>query len=306
MHTTYTGEDMPAFTTVDPVPLTMWGGAMTVDLTVGNDRSSNLCVKCHQPRPFTNSNTDKNVLDYAKLVANPADTFYAATNPSGPNVLKPGYRTHTHYGTVGAIFAGKGAIEFDGTLSYSSSQHTTLTSCSDCHIAPMNGRAGGHTFFAKGNFNGCVDCHPSLTSGTSDPSHWGDIRIEIQTLLNNLAANLNIGGIDIINRDPDVESNLWVSLTTNKYDGYLNIYDPINNPDGVDNNPTGIFKNPSPGNTWSQAQKDFNNTLPAIVLTNAQMGAIINFQMCLREYSLGVHNFNYTKALLTNSIAVLN
>ncbi len=65
--------------------------------------------------------------------------------------------------------------------------------CADCHMAAMNGRAGGHTFFAKGNFNGCVDCHPNLTSTTSDPAHWGDKRTEIQTLLNDLAAHLNVG-----------------------------------------------------------------------------------------------------------------
>jgi len=305
IHSTYTNSDIPAFTTVEPVSMTMWGGAKEIDLTVDGDGSSNLCVKCHQPRPFTNGATDKNVLDYANLVANPTDTFYAVTNPSGVNVLKPGYRTHTHYGTVGAIFAGQGGIEFAGTLSYSSSQHNTLATCSDCHMAPMNGKAGGHTFTAKGNFNGCIDCHPNLTSNKSDPSHWADKRTEIQTLLNDLAADLNVDGIDILNRNPDTEANLWVSLTTNKYDGYLNIYDPINNPDGEANNPTGIFKNPSPGTTWSQDQKDHNALLPAITLTNAQMGAIINFQMCLREYSLGVHNYNYSKALLTNTLAML-
>ncbi len=61
-----------------------------------------------------------------------------------------------------------------------------------------------------------------------------------------------------------------------------------------------------PDHPGSQEQKDHNATLPAIALTNAQMGAIINFQMCLREYSLGVHNFNYSKALLTNSLALLD
>lgn len=305
IHKTYEGDDLPAFTTTAAVPMTMWGGAKTIDINVDGDRSSNLCVKCHQPRPLTNGATDRNVLDYAKLVSSPADTFYAATNPSGPNVLKPGYRTHTHYGTVGAIYAGVGGIEFEGSLSYSSSQHNTLATCADCHMAGMNGVAGGHTFTAKGNFNGCVDCHPNLTSSSSDPAHWGDKRTEIQGLLNQLAASLTYNGIDIMNRNPDAEGNLWVSLTTNKYDGYLNIYDPINNPDGETNNPAGTFKNPSPGNTWSQAQKDHNNTLPALVLTNAQMGALINFQLCLREYSLGVHNFNYSKALLKNSLDLL-
>jgi hypothetical protein len=173
-------------------------------------------------------------------------------------------------------------------------------------MAPMNGVAGGHTFNAKGSFNGCVDCHPNLTSSSSDPAHWGDKRTEIQGLLNELAADLTYNGIDILNRNPDAESNLWVSLTTNKYDGYLNIYDPASNPDGIANNPDGMFRNPSPGSSWTQEQKDYNAALPVIKLTNAQMGAIINFQLCLREYSLGVHNFNYSKALLTNSIAILN
>jgi hypothetical protein len=147
----------------------------------------------------------------------------------------------------------------------------------------MNGVAGGHTFFSKGIFNGCTDCHPNLTSSTSDPEHWGDKRTEIQTLLNNLAASLMYNGLDIMNRNPDAEHNLWASLTTNKYDGYLNIYDPVNNPEGETNNPGGVFKNPSPGNSWTQSMKDYNATLPEIVLTNAQMGSIINFQMCLRN-----------------------
>jgi hypothetical protein len=125
-----------------------------------------------------------------------------------------------------------------------------------------------------------------------------------KALLDQLAAKLKVGGVDILNRNPDAESNLWVTKTTNKYDGYLNIYDPINNPDGPTNNPT-VFQNPSPSNSWSQAQKDYNLTLPKVTLTNAQMGAIINFQLCLRDYSLGIHNYKYTKALLTNSINVL-
>jgi hypothetical protein len=61
----------------------------------------------------------------------------------------------------------------------------------------------------------------------------------------------------------------------------------------------------TPPATWSQAQKDYNATLPKLTLTNAQFGALINFQLCLREYSLGIHNYAYTKALLTNSIAIL-
>ncbi len=303
IHSTYGESDIPAFTTVEPVSMTMWGGAKTIDLTVDGNGSSNLCVKCHQPRPLTNSATDRNVLDYANLVNNPADTFYSETK-SGV-VLKPGYRTHVHYGTVGAIFAGVGGIEFEGALSYSSSQHNSVATCADCHMAPMNGVAGGHTFGVRGSFNGCIGCHPDLTSDKSDPAHWGDKRTEIKGLLEDLASKLFLNGINILNMDP-TDENLWVSLTSDNYDGYLNVYDPANNPEGVTHNPSGVFKNPSPGSSWTQEQKDYNATLPAIALTNAQIGAIVNFQMCLREFSLGVHNFNYSKALLTNSIEALN
>ena len=96
---------------------------------------------------FTNSNTDKNVLNYAGLVSNPNAVFYDAAQSNSLNVLKPSYRTSTHNGTIAAIFAGIGGVEF-GT-GYSNSAHTTVASCQDCHMAPMTGKAGGHTFFAR-------------------------------------------------------------------------------------------------------------------------------------------------------------
>jgi len=301
LHSTYSTGDL-ALTTVAPVSMTMWGGAKTIDCPADGGRS-NLCIKCHQPRPFTASAADGNVLDYNAIAANPTAVFYDAAQTG--NKLKPAYRTHTHYGTAGAVYAGMGGVEFAGTASYTNSAHTALASCQDCHMAPMKGAAGGHSFVAKGNFNGCNGdgCHTDLNA--SSDNFWVNPRADIKSLLEQLGAALNVGGVDIMNRQPDSEANLWVSLTSNKYDGYLNIYDPINNPNCVANNPTGVFQNPSPSNSWTQDQKDFNLTLPKITLTNAQMGSIINFQMCLRDYSLGIHNYKYTKALLTNSLAAL-
>ncbi len=304
LHTTYGYSDISALTTTAAVPLTMWGGAKTVNLTQDGGKS-NLCVRCHQPRPFTNSNTDKNVLNYAKLVSNPTDTFYSFTQANTLNVLKPAYRTHTHYGTAGAVFAGTAGVEFTGALTYTSSKHTTDVSCQDCHMAPMQGAAGGHTFKSKGNFNGCTPCHPSVNATSQDAAYWSTPRADIKTLLNQLAAKLTIGGVDILNRNGDSESNLWIGLTTNNYDGYLNVYDPITNPSGATYNTSSFRFTGTPPSSWTSAQIAYNNSLPRITLTNAQMGAIINFQMCLRDYSLGIHNFKYTKALLTNSIAML-
>jgi hypothetical protein len=301
LHTTYSAGDL-ALTTVLPVSMTMWAGGKTIDCAADGGRS-NLCIKCHQPRPFTASAADGNVLDYASIAANPTAVFY---DPAGTtNKLKPGYRTHTHYGTAGAVFAGKGGIEFSGSVAYQNSVHTVAASCQDCHMATVSGRAGGHTFNAAGNFNGCnqTDCHADVSSSSSP--FWTTPRSDVKTALEALAAALQVNGVEIMNRNPDAETNMWAANTSNKYDGYLNIYDPINNPNGTANNPTGIFQNPSPASSWSQEQKDFNLTLPKITLTNAQMGSIINFQLCLRDYSLGIHNYKYTMALLQNSLAVL-
>ncbi|NVO20282.1 MAG: collagen-like protein [Bacteroidetes bacterium] len=302
LHSTYTVADLQPFTNVAPVAMTMWGGTKTINLAQ-KDGQSNLCLKCHQPRPFTASAGDGNVLDYAAIAANPTAVFYDTTAGVTTNKLKPGYRTHTHYGTVGAIVAGMGGIEFAGTASYASSAHATQATCQDCHMGAINGKAGGHSFSAAGNFNGCnaTGCHSGISS--SDVL-WTGTRTEIKTLLNTLAGKLQESGRDILNRNPDATTNLWAGLTANNYDGYLNVYDPASNPTGPANNPNGLFQNPSPASSWTPAQKAQNLTYPKLYLTNAQMGAIINFQLCLREFSLGIHNHDYSFGLLTNSIAL--
>jgi len=306
IHATYGSSDLPSLTTVAPVAMTMWGGTKTIDLKADGGKS-NLCVKCHQPRPFVNALTT-NVQDYVAIAADPAGIMYDGT-PESPNTtdkVRPSYRMHTHYGTAGAVYAGMGGVEFAGTLPYTNSAHTTVASCVDCHMGAMNGRAGGHTFTAKGNLNTCnvTGCHSTAITATNT-TLWVNPRNEIKTLLNNLAAKLTIGGVDILNRSGDTEANLWIGLTTNNYDGYLNVFDPITNPTVQLYNTKSFKFVGTPPATWSQAQKDYNATLPTLTLTNAQFGALINFQLCLRDYSLGIHNFAYTKALLTNSIAKL-
>ena len=304
LHTTYTFADFMPLTTTAAVPMTFFGGAKTIDLPQ-DDSKSNLCAKCHQPRPLTNSNTDKNVLNYAGLVSNPTAVFYDAAQANNLNVLKPSFRTSVHNGTTAAIFAGIGGVEF-GT-GYSNSQHTTVASCQDCHMADMSGKAGGHTFNAQGNFNGCngAGCHlTNPISSTTSSKYWLQTRNGVKAQLDQLAAKLQEGGIDILNRMGDPTGNLWAGLTTNNYDGNLNMYDPVNNPEGPTYNTT-MFQNTSTTG-FTAAQITFNSSLPKLTLTNAQMGAIINFQLCLRDFSLGIHNAAYTTTLLANSITVLN
>jgi hypothetical protein len=124
--------------------------------------------------------------------------------------------------------------------------------------------------------------------------------VSIIYTLNALAAKINAvgAGTNILHAEPDGTLNLWAGLTTGNFDGYLNIYDPATNPGGV-------WKNPSSG-SFTTAQKATNNALPAFPSLKAGvLGAMINFQLCLREYSLGIHNTKYTMALLNNTIAAL-
>ena len=304
LHTTYDGTDFSPLTNTSAVSMTMWGGTKSINIA-SDGGMGNLCVKCHQPRPLatSTSTSDGNVVDYAGLVANPTAVFYDnAVGNAAPNKVIPSYRTHVHYGTVGAIYAGIGGIEFTGTLAYENSVHTATASCQDCHMAAISGRAGGHTFNVKGNFNGCnvTGCHTSALSSSS--TLWTATRSEIKGLLDDLATKINeVGGATpILHSESDATANLWAGNTTGNWDGYLNIYDPSTNP-------TGVWKNPGNTNSYTQAQKDINNALPNFPsLTNGIMGAMINFQMCLREYSLGIHNTKYTRALLTNTLEVLN
>jgi hypothetical protein len=303
LHTSYTEADFFPLTTTAAVPMTMWAGTKSINLTQ-DDSKANLCAKCHQPRPITKS-TDGNVIDYASLAANPTTVFYDSTTANmASNIVKISYRTGVHYGTVSAILAGTGGVEFTGSLTYQNSSHTTLASCEDCHMAAVTGRVGGHTFFSKGNFNGCnvTGCHSASPLSSTAPT-FTNARSTYQTLLNTLAGKLKQGGVDILNRNGDATSNLWAGLTTNNYDGYVNVYDPINNPTGTTYN-TSSFRNPSTSG-WTGAQIATNNSLPKLYLKNVQFGAIINFELCLREYSLGVHNNLYSTALLQNSIDAL-
>jgi hypothetical protein len=310
LHTTYATADL-ALTTTAPVPMTMWGGAKTIDLPADGGMS-HLCVKCHQPRPLTATNTydpSTRLINYDSLKNFPAVTFYDTTAGVKNVNIRPSYRMHVHYGAVGAVVAGMGAIEFTGSRTYANSIHTTVASCQDCHMAsPMTGVAGGHAFNMRNgiesalgsstswNFNGCnvAECHGSNPIDANS-SYFKDVRAEIKTLLNALADKINAAGAgnDLLHSESDPTSNLWAGITTGNYDGYMDIYD-------ASANPTGFWRNPAGPNSEPNISKP---KFPKLL--NVQMGAIINFQFCLREYSLGIHNTKYVKALLTNTVEAM-
>jgi hypothetical protein len=301
LHTTY-GETDLALTSVAPVSMTMWGGAKTIDLPADGG-SGNLCAKCHQPRPFTcsadpSATAKTRLLNYDSLKNFPLVVMWDSTTGAVNKYVRPSYRMHVHYGAVGAVVAGVGAIEYPGLI-YSNSPHTTLASCSDCHMAnPMTGIAGGHAFNVRNakesalgtnttwNFNGCnvEGCHAADPLSKTH-AMWVNTRTIVKGLLEELAAKINAcgNGHDILHKDASA-SNLWWGLTTNNYDGYMDIYDASVNPNGY----------------WKlTSQPKFPQLL------NVQMGAIINFQFCLREYSLGIHNSDYVIALMTNTIEAM-
>jgi hypothetical protein len=265
LHTSYTDADFKPLTTVAAVPMTMYGGSKTINFA---KTDANLCSKCHQPRPVTASSG--NVIDYS-LLTSAKTTVYSLSSVS--------YRTGVHYGAQSAMAAGVGGIEF-GT-GYTNSAHTANASCKSCHMASPTGLAGGHSFSAydeygaKDNFTGCnvTGCHSTMSS--TNASYTTSVA-DIATKLGQLKDKINLigAGHDILQKDP----------TDGKYHGYLDIYD-------ASSNPTGYWKNPAQGNV----------AFPA--LTNAQFGAILNYQLVFRGGGNGIHNYPYMKTLLTNTIA---
>jgi hypothetical protein len=269
LHSTYTDADFLPLTSVAAVPMTMYGGAKSINFA---KTDANLCAKCHQPRPITKSATssDGNIIDYAVLVSAPTATFTQMT---------PSYRTGIHYGAQGAMAAGIGGIEF-GT-GYTQSAHVANASCKSCHMATPVGLAGGHSFNvydeynAKDNFNGCnvTGCHTTMSSTnttyTTTVSGMTTKLAALSTKINAIGA-----GHDILQKDP----------IDGKYHGYLDIYD-------ASSNPTGYWKNPAYG------------TPPFPALTNAQFGAILNYQLVFRGGGNGVHNYPYMSKLVDNSVA---
>ena len=306
LHTTYGMSDI-ALTSVAPVPMTMRGGAKTIDITQGGGKS-NLCVKCHQPRPLTCGNDPAGrLLNYDSLIIAPKVVMYDSAAGAKNKYLKPSYRMHIHYGAVGAVYAGMGAIEYPGTLAYTNSPHTTKATCQNCHMAdPMTGIAGGHSFNVRNsketplgsgttwNFNGCnvTDCHIDLPIDANS-TKWKITRSEIKGLLDKLATKINAcgGGHDILHKDA-TSANLWAGVATGNQDGYLDIY-------SAGTNDAGYWRDPYNTSATNMAKPKFPKLL------NVQTGAIINFQFCLREYSLGIHNTSYVRALLTNSFDAL-
>lgn len=295
-------KDSMALVTTDSVRLLFYampGKEKYVNLTQ-NHSKSNLCILCHQARPINQNTTSGNgsSVDYPDLATKLSDIFYDSTKTASTgNKVTLSSNSVGHYGWMGNVLAGTGfgPIEIPGgPVAYTNSAHTTEASCVDCHMA--NPRVvndepvGSHTFRASGNFNGCnvTDCHGSSPLSATSPKFTSAINAQ-KANLDTLAGLLMSKGqylmaIDTaFNPDGVTRKNLWYKFTSLHFTGSLNIGN--NNGQFVVNTstiPSGRYKWPT--------------------LTNGQFAALQAFSVCIREFSGGIHNTQYTNALLRNSI----
>ena len=257
--------------------------------TWNSSASSNLCVKCHQPRmtstPFIPGTG-----------TNPTPTSWqpdpTKTNPltDTAKIYTSRWNNHTS-GEVAQTLLGFAGVEFAG-YTYSNSGHTGLIQaktlgCEDCHMAtPVGNKGGGHTFkvgyIPEGsttmsfNLAGCnvSACHGStgaVTTGASD-AHWGKPRNEIIGKLSQLSKLMMDTTITKKWSLPQSGKAVpWLSFTVS----------------GTDT-------------SWLVA--NVSATKPLVIVPAAKAGALWNFQQIFYEYSRGVHNYKYVQALLDASI----
>ncbi len=296
-------KDSMALLTTDSVKLlfySMPGKEKYVNLKQDNGKS-NLCVMCHQSRPITQNTTAGNgsSIDYPDLATRLTDIFYDSTKTTaaGGNKVTLSSRSIGHYGWPGNVLAGKGfgPIEISGgPLAYSNSAHTNLTSCSNCHMANptiVNGEpVGSHTFSAVGNYNGCntTDCHGASPLSASVAKVKNAVTAQ-KANLDTLAELLKSKGQYLMGIDATMSSdgvtpnNKWYKFTTLHFTGEINIgTTPGTFVVNTSTIPAGQYKWPT--------------------LTNGQFAAMQAFTVAIKEYSGGIHNTKYTKALLTNAI----
>jgi len=265
----------------------------------GDNGKTNLCVSCHQARPYNQNTTsgDGSSMDYPAMALSLGDTMYANYKTASTGNKYGFSRTFVgHYGWTGNVVAGfgYGGLEIPGPSAYANSYHTGNVGCIECHMAPptvaSDKPVGGHTFSAEGNFRGCntVDCHTGLTATSSKvTTAWNTQKALVDTLGDLLKSQ----GQYLIGRDTTVNAeghytNLWYKWSTKHFDGYLNIGTTPGQFQVTNGTPSaGLYKWPS--------------------LTNGQFGALQAMTVALRESSGGIHNTKYTKALLTNAIAYL-
>jgi len=139
--------------------------------------SGNLCINCHQSRPYEIPDMSSDSTDITSS------------------------RWGTHHGPQGSLIFGIGGFEVPGSVAYSNSPHKDLLAkgCVDCHMAEAFGNsAGGHTFNMTYIYHGgetpnmvaCTQCHAG-----ADDFNINGTQDEIEALLEELKGLLIAEGV---------------------------------------------------------------------------------------------------------------
>lgn len=232
---------------------------------------SNACMRCHQNRPNTSTKIAGVTIGL--------DTIADATT-----VQITSQRYGGHHGPQGQLFAGKGMGTYEvGSIAYTNSTNHASLICGDCHIlstANNTNKTGGHyyklaernatthaTVAGTENVTKCISCHSGATNH--------DIN-GVQTAVKQLMLD-----IETVLVSKNILKNNGVG--TNGYGGV--------NTDGY------ILGDNGTGNASSSNPR---------TVTAKQAKAIYNFKCVYEDYSYGVHNPDYIKAVLENAKAIIN
>ena len=268
-HGTLDEADFPnyALRHVDP-QVTFFNPAISFD-----KGGSNACMKCHQNRPNTST----------KIAG---VTIGLDTIPDATMVQITSQRYGGHHGPQGQLFAGvgMGSYEITGTASYTNSTMHSSLICGDCHVlstANNTNKTGGHYYkladrndsthaviAGTENVSKCVSCH----SGTTD-HNINNVQTDVKLLMKDIETIL-------------ISKNILKANYTTVTNGYGGA-----NTDGY------VLGDNGTANASSSNPR---------TVTAKQAKAIFNFKCVFEDYSYGVHNPNYIKALLTNSKAAIN
>lgn len=228
---------------------------------------SNACVRCHQNRANTSTKVSGTTVDL--------DTIADATM-----VQITSQRFGGHHGPQGQLFAGVGMGEYEitGSATYTNSTNHSSLICGDCHVlstANTTNKTGGHyyklaerdetthaTIAGTENVSKCVTCHTGATN-----HNINNVQTDVKALMLTIETKLITQGM--------MKNN---GNGTNGYGGV--------NTDGY------ILGDNGTSNASSSNPR---------TVTAKQAKAIFNFKCIYEDYSYGVHNPNYIKALLTNA-----
>lgn len=254
--------------------------------------SSNLCVKCHQPRM-----TSTFLIPGSTPVSWKPDPTKTATTDTA-KIYTTRWNNHVS-GEQSQTLLGFGGFEFAG-YTYANSYHNTavaakLIGCEKCHMAtPIGNKGGGHTFkvgyIPEGatttsyNFAGCntTACHG--TGGvTATNAKWKLVRDEIGSKISILGKLM---------MDTTITKKWSVPKSGLAY-------------------PWTTFTVSASGDTsWAVASQingvNIGTTNPLRIVPAFKAGALWNLQQVFNERSKGIHNTAYVRALLDASIAELN